>query len=402
LSYTAYDVAKGSARDMMEDALSNGLAVSEQRPGRDRERRIWPEGAEIPGRSSMSVCRFVTRFRECCLIATAVVLLAPGVLSAEERLVFEPPRDANIRMGNGSLVKGRIKSIWPGSLVYLLKDQIEHEVPLSAIRVISTNDRSFQYAPAQEPFEKLAGRTRLPQGVTLQDDEGPTTGQSGSSDGAGAGGGASGGPNYPPRVYASMVGLKTESPPQELGESGGFLTSNGFGGASSRPMPPARIDTRQIASLLNSAESTAASPPVKTSPPLRTQGGPPVLPSAAASRPGETIICSNPDCRKEVPGARYGQSCPFCGTLWLAESAAETLAANTPPAAGGQVVSGNPFGVTPQTPPSNVTPVTAGTTPGGSTVVTGTGFSIESVPWWGKIGAFAGLMFVLWFVSQRR
>jgi hypothetical protein len=155
-----------------------------------------------------------------------------------------------------------------------------------------------------------------------------------------------------------------------------------------------RLDTSALASIGGTSGTVPTLQP--------TTPGSVTLPEEPVE--GETITCSNPKCKREVPGARYGQKCPFCGVLW-AQPNTDVIAKNGGPAGAGPDNGSNPFGKAPSpagTAPAGGGVATAVKTPGGSTVTANTGFGIDSVPWWGKIAGFAGLMFVLWFMTQRR
>lgn len=326
------------------------------------------------------------------LLSFAAWMLLAGPLPAEDLLEFKPPREATARLQDGGTTRGQLKSISASQIVIVLRDNTEREIALPKVRSVSANDKSFTYSPAQEDFSKLLERAQKIQGLFITRDAGTGTAATDDS-GAGAGAPRGGAPNRIPNVYATAIGLAPEETPAPVNGTSGFDAQRGFAGVSLRAQPPAPLDTAAVASLQGASGSVPSTTSVKTTPPA--------VPLVIA-RPGEKIYCSNPDCGKEVPSAKYGEKCPHCGIIWAAESSTDVIARTTPGNTGGPAASGNPFGAAPNQENTAAAVTTAASTPGGSEVTTSSGFSIDSVPWWGKIAGFAGLMFVLWFVAQRR
>ena len=120
----------------------------------------------------------------------------------------------------------------------------------------------------------------------------------------------------------------------------------------------------------------------------------------------EVLICSNPNCQKEVPGAKYGQKCPHCGIIWSRTSNADAVAqvAVNGTSATPIVDPKNPFSrpaAPPQTPPIAL-PNGPAATPVVPAVVQPQGFTLETIPWWGKILGFGASIMVLMWVMGRR
>jgi hypothetical protein len=318
--------------------------------------------------------------------ATLLWLLSAIPAFAADQLEFVPPRDVNIRMANGSLTKAKLKSILPTSIIVSNRDGSEKELSIATVRTVSTSDNSFNYAPAQETFEKLATRAQKIQGVTLRT---RAVAGSAASEKATSTADLSGdkGPNGPPAIYAAMIGLAPKALPEMSSGSAGFVTSSGFGGPNLRPHTHSALDTSAVASMTGLSNRPPAGMPGAVKPAERELVG----------KPGEHVYCSNPKCKKEVHDAHYGDECPYCHIIWAKEDAPAMVAVN-PSGAGSETGGSSPFGAAVS---ATTTTPGAKTTPGAVPIVN-PGFSLETVPWWGKVGGFGAMLFVLWFLSQRR
>lgn len=325
-------------------------------------------------------------------VVANLFLLSMATARGEDAVVFRPVRDVTIQLTNQSAVKGKLKRITATSVIVSLRDGSQKELSIDTVRTVKTNDNRFAYSPAQEPFEKLAVRIKGLQGATIE--------RTGVPPGARAGDDSPKGtrPNSPPALFAAMSGF-TGGGTQSAAED--FSIKNGFAGANMRPREQSPIDMDAVA-FVTGLEAAANRPPSISPKPIGTAG-------QNLGADGEITICANPACGKRVYGAKYGDKCPYCGIVWLEHSNAEVVAAeksvahagSAPTAAAGDQ-KGNPFAsganqvIPPPAPAVNTGAV------GATTIVTSTGFDINSIPWWGKIGGFGGLIFVLWFVSQRR
>ncbi|MBX3443542.1 MAG: hypothetical protein KF774_14135 [Planctomyces sp.] len=343
----------------------------------------------------------VARKRGLTWLLTLTIALIAGRSAQAAELVFLPVREASLRLASGSIVRGDLKSVASDVVTLRLRDGSEKTYPIPDVRTISSNDKAFSWSPAQETFAKLVERADRIQGVSIS---GAASADSNASQGNDAARGRR--PASPPAVFAERAGFA--EPPQETGTSGqaGFVAVGGFPGPSQRPRERAVIDPSTVASLDVPAESDRA---------LATFGE--TRTPAAATRnsatgvstdvPKNAVICTNPACGKAVVGGKYGDRCPHCGVVWVAQSSGDLIASGAVPSQNSGTVanSSNPFGG-PARPAGGggdgAAAVANPATPGGTTVTTTSGFDLEGIPWWGKIGGFAALMFGLWFVSQRR
>jgi hypothetical protein len=333
----------------------------------------------------------VAKGRYALLLAAITFAVLPRA-NAEDRMDFNPVREANVRLTSGASVKGQLKSIAADQVIVIMtKDDSEKVIPMANVRVISTNDKSFTYSPAQESFDKLIERPRL-QGVTIQRGVGSTA-SGDNANGDDARSSASKSPNNPPEVFAQFSGLGGKSKAGPLSSTGGFAAQDGFAGQSVRPGKKPKLDTSALASIVGAPSSASGEPSSSGASATKTPG-------KLIGKPGETIYCSNPKCKKQVTDARYGDKCPHCGVLWLQQSTTDLIASSGSSAAGGTSNPANPFGDGGGAAAAGGN--LAGNAAASPTVVTSGGFSIESVPWWGKLVGFGGLIAVLWFVSQRR
>lgn len=326
----------------------------------------------------------------CAVFAAAISSSVAFFANAEDRMEFRPARDASVRLiTNSGMVKGQLKSIAADQVIVIMKDDSEKVIPMTNVRIISTNDKTFTYSPAQEPFDELIKRPRL-QGVTIHRGGGGSAAGSDDTDDPDEAI-SSKRPNGPPGVFAQFSGFGANAKAGPLSNSGGFVTQDGFAGASVRPgSHKPKLDTAALATIVGPG-SQNANPATGGPAEVKPEG-------KLIGKPGETVICSNPKCRKSVTNARYGDTCPHCGVIWLQQSSTELIASTKPGNNGSAASTANPFGSG-----DNSAGAAAAATPVTSpTVVTSGGFSIETVPWWGKIAGFGGLLAVLWFVSQRR
>jgi len=320
-----------------------------------------------------------------------LLLLSIATARGEDAVVFRPIRDVTVQLTNQSAIKGKLKRITATSVIVSLRDGSQKELGVDTVRTVKTNDGRFAYSPAQEPFEKLAVRIKGLQGATIE----RTSVQPGVRAGDDSPKGTR--PNSPPALFAAMSGFTGGV----KSAGGDFSIKNGFAGSNMRPREQSPIDMDAVA-FVTGLEAAAIRPPAISPKPNGTAG-------QHLDPRGEITICANPACGKQVYGAKYGDKCPHCGIVWLAQSNAEVVAAeksvaHAAPGAAVAVVDrkGNPFGSSAsQVIPPPAPAVNSGAA-GPMTVVSSTGFDINSVPCWGKIGGFAGLIFVLWFVSQRR
>jgi hypothetical protein len=331
------------------------------------------------------------------LVLAAIAVAAAFPAIAEDRIEFSPLREVNVRLTSGAMVRGQLRSIAADQVVVVMKkDDAEKIIPITSVKIISTNDKSFTYSPAQESFKELIERPKL-QGVTIHRSATPSaSGDDASGDDTTTS--ASKRPNSPPDVFAELSGLGAEAKSSSITSSGGFFAQNGFAGASVRPGKKPKLDTTALASIADPTASALNPASVGTS---GTAAGGGKSTGKPIGKPGETIICSNPLCRKEVPGARYGEQCPHCKIIWLEQSAVESIASAGSSNGASAASKGNPFG-SGGNGQQGGGGAAAGAPVVSPTVVTSGGFSIESVPWWGKLVGFGGLIAVLWFVSQRR
>ncbi len=277
---------------------------------------------------------------------------------------FFVPRDVTMRH-NGSAIHGVIKQIDDDEVVLMLRTGADKSYPLSAVTSIVAKDDSFKFYPAQESFDAFLERSANLRGATIVREPAAAAGSAGPGGQGAAGSGVS-------DSYARSIGMQPAAKPESGAAGGGFVQSDGFAGASQRPQPLARLESPNIPELdtatvdamkaeqkaitEKSASSGFALPgggSIQVTPSSTKPGG-----SFALPAPGEEVlICSNPKCRKEVPGAKYGQQCPHCGIIWAAQSGAENIAqaaaSNTPL----PVDPKNPFANAPAAPVNNAAAV---------------------------------------------
>jgi len=319
------------------------------------------------------------------LIAAVASFLAGSSVIAGS-MTFLAPREGTVRH-NGALIRGAIKLITADEVVITPRGGVETSYEMAGVSMISAADNSFKYYPAQEMFDEFLAKSSKLQGVTIVRDATEAT----APDKTKAVSGASEG-------YARMIGMQPAAAPQVTASGGGFAQSGGFAGASQRPKGLERfeaptipeLDSASVAAMERERNSSGSDSVVATPAPQ--------TPTAASE---EVLICSNPACGKEVRGAKYGGTCPHCGLVWTQQPAAD-IAASLPVGSS-----------TPATDPSNpfttpaATPFGIPTTPAPVTTIPVApaqpqGFSLETMPWWGKLAAFGGSIMVLMFVMGRR
>lgn len=275
--------------------------------------------------SSSAVSRFSCRLLSG--IAAAVLLstcaLAQGVEEGFERIQFDPPREAALRVQS---------SATRGLLIWITREKVcvqtgtgtsrerKVEIPLKNASTIRTNDGEFQYRGGDE-FKRLSEYAARLDGVTIGDarealvTDGSALRQVYGLDSPSTISGDA--VNRPPAGGFSSSGAASGSAP------GGFANSGGFGGTSSATTPPAVDVSSQVPATATPLPSGYSSQVVTTT----TQSAspaPPQIPSSSSpvrafARAGEIVTCSV--CRKDVAyDASYGQKCPHCGTIWVLDS----------------------------------------------------------------------------------
>jgi hypothetical protein len=328
----------------------------------------------------------------CAARVLAIILALSATSVAEDSVTFLVPRDAFLFTNSGR-VPVRVKSITASEAIVIIKDGSEKAFPLTSFNVLQGADGSFKFSPAKQTFPELLDHMSKIGGVNV-------VRSSGSVDSGDYAVGRAEPPN-PQRAYAQAIGMQTVVPSSAGGASGGFAANGGFAGPSLRPQPlarfelPANLDTDAGA---NAGARQPAEPATGSKP-----GAPSIARSGSATATEDILICSNPKCGKEVPGAKYGEKCPYCGALWAAQSTAEIAANSTPGST--YYDPKNPFARSPGAQPENGQPAAPAphVLPTPPTVVQAPAeFSLETLPWWGKLGCFAGAILVLWFVTQRR
>lgn len=336
--------------------------------------------------------QFLFSHRRRCLAAgiLGVLCLFTGrMASAGDRVEFRLLRDVTVRLTNGSGVRGKLKSISEQDVVVLMKDDEDKVIPIENVRTLQTNDSSFKYTPASGEFEKLVARVPKIQGATIQRDP---AGAATEGEESTASKSTGEGPGGPPAVFARMSGFGKPPSSSKVASSGGIIAVDGFAGANLGPQEKVKLDTTAVATLMHKAAAASGAAEAATRP--AAPKGPLV------GKPGETVLCANPKCGKPVLSARYGEKCPHCGVTWVQEAAADVIAKGGS-SGGVQPVGGNPFG-NGSSNNSAQAGQAASVTPTSPTVAAPQSFNLEAVPWWGKAAGFAGLLAVLWFVSQRR
>ncbi|QDT53332.1 hypothetical protein Pan44_13480 [Caulifigura coniformis] len=322
------------------------------------------------------------------ILIAAVASFLAGSAAHGGSMTFLAPREGMVRH-NGALIRGAITLITADQVVVTPRGGAETSYEMSGVTMISAADNSFKYYPAQETFDEFLAKSSKLQGVTIVRDA-PEVGSAAKTKNVA---GASDG-------YARMIGMQPAATSQVTSSGGGFAQSGGFAGASQQPKALAKFDAPSIPELdadavaaMERERSAAGNDSAVTAVPPTGQ-----TPGSAGE---EVLICSNPACGKEVRGAKYGGTCPHCGIVWAQQPAAE-IATSIPPGSSTPVTNpANPFATpaaTPFTVP--VTPAPATTIP--AVAAQPQGFSLETMPWWGKLLAFGASIMVLMFVMGRR
>jgi hypothetical protein len=341
------------------------------------------------------------------LIATGSMLSTDAVEAGS--MTFLAPRQGSVRHNGGTLLRGGIKSISDEEVV-VVSSSGEKSVAMSTVTSVTSADGAVKFYPAQETLDEFLAKSAGMRGATIVRDSTP---------GGGRGAGDAKMIGTVSDAYAKSIGMQPASAPKASSSSGGFVQSGGFAGPSQRPQGLARLEAPSIPELdaatvakMEQERKTAEADASAQKFALPGGGEVKVIPSSGNSRfalPAageEVLICSNPNCRKEVPGAKYGQKCPYCGVIWARESVADAVAANPPGSVSSSPVVDpkNPFAKAPAAPgpaaaalpqpgaPPPVTPVAAPPE----------GFSLETIPWWGKLLGFGASIMVLMWVMGRR
>lgn len=333
------------------------------------------------------------------LCAAAAVLAFHGMAQAGS-LTFLSPREVVMRH-NGTPVRGQVKSMTSDEVVMILRSGVEKSYAMSGVASIIAADKSFQYMPNQESFDDFLAKAGSIRGVTVVRDESP--------DGATSAGGSTKMIGSVSDGYARAVGMQPSATPQAGSSGGGFVQSGGFAGSSQRPQALARLEAPEIAPLDPAAVSKLVEEKqtqglAATTPKFALPGGTvaAVQPPASSDASEEVLICSNPNCQKEVRGAKYGQTCPHCGMIWAQQSNTEVIASTPVNGAAPVVDARNPFAraPAPQSAPVALpnTAVPAAVAPAAAPQ----GFALETIPWWGKLGGFgASIMVLMWILGRR-
>ncbi len=299
----------------------------------------------------------------------------------------------------------------PDEVVVVLKTGVEKSYAMSAISSIVAADNSFKYFPAQETFDEFLAKSAAVRGVTIVRDETPDVPGGGTRTEPRVLGGVSDG-------YARMIGMQPPATPQVTSTGGGFSQVGGFAGASQRPQGLARLEPPVIPELDGATvavmeEQRKAAELEASTPKFALPGGavaavtpssnnkPFALPAAGA----EVLICSNPACQKEVPGAQYGQKCPHCGIIWASQSNSDALAAAAANPGGPLVDPRNPFAKSAPAAGNNAphnAAAPAVLAPPEAVAPAAEGLNLENIPWWGKALGFGASILLLMFIMQRR
>ena len=350
------------------------------------------------------------------LIAAGVMATFESVATAGS-ITFLSPRQVAVRHSGGTLLRGGIKSMTDDEVVVNTTGG-DKSVALSTVSSVIASDGSFKFLPMQETLDEFLAKSSSLRGVTILRDNAPG-GAAGSTDTKTISTVSDG--------YAKSIGMQSPGSPRGGSSSGGFVQSDGFGGASQRPQQLARLEApnipeldpavvRQLEEQRKQAELASKTPTFGV-PGASTPTGP-ASSDLTFGRPAgqEIMICANPKCRKEVPGAKYGDKCPHCGMVWAKESAGDLLAQN-PPNGSSTPSNGSPTPVSDPKNPFNKGPVQAapgpapapmavqqGQPPGAAAPVVGQaqGFSLETMPWWGKLVGFGASVVVLMWLWGRR
>jgi hypothetical protein len=336
------------------------------------------------------------------LIAAGLLAMISGRANAGS-MTFLAPREVAVRHNGGSLLRGGIKVINDQEVV-VGTARGEKSIALNAVTSVIAADGSFKFYPAQETLDEFLAKSASVRGVTIVRDSAPASTPGGPAD---------------PKIasvssaYAKSIGMQPSGIPQASSSSGGFVQSGGFGGASQRPQALARLDAPSIpevdpATVAKLEQERKAAQIEAATPKFALPGGSTIAttPPASGSNfalPGkseEVLICSNPKCRKEVSGAKYGDKCPYCGVTWAAESAAEIAQNGSSAPADPR----NPFAKAPAAAQPAVAEAPLAPAPGQVVPAAAQpqGFSLETIPWWGKVLGFISSIVVLMWVLGRR
>jgi hypothetical protein len=348
-----------------------------------------------------------SKLLQAAVFAAGALLAFDGIAEAGS-VTFLSPRDVMMRHSSGP-VRGQVKSMSTDEVVMILRTGLEKSYPMSGVTSIIAADKSFQFMPNQESFDEFLGKATNIRGVTVVRDDA-------------AGGAANPGDTKSIGTvsdgYARAIGMQQAGTPQAGSSSGGFVQADGFAGSSQRPQKLARLDAPNIPELdratVTQMEEVRKAKELEAATPKFALPGGGVIPIQPTPSKGgfalpeageEVLICSNPNCQKEVPGAKYGQKCPHCGIIWSRTSAGDALAGAPLNGTSTPVVDPkNPFNrpaAPPQTAPIAL-PNVAAATPVSPVAVQPQGFTLETIPWWGKILGFGASIMVLMWVMGRR
>ncbi|HVJ86659.1 MAG TPA: hypothetical protein VM452_13500 [Caulifigura sp.] len=360
------------------------------------------------GRKLMFSKRRLTAFA----VAFVGVIAMNANLAEAGSIRFLTPREVVLRH-NGTPIRAGLRSMTQDEVVVVLKTGLEKSYAMSAVNSISAADKTFQYYPSQETFDEFLTRSTNMRGVTIiRDDDSAAAGKPGTGNEAKPLGSASSG-------YARMIGMQPAASPQVASSGGGFVQANGFAGASQRPQGLARLETPVIPELDSPTvaameQERKAVIEANTKAPFALPGGGAVPLATTPSKSGgsgfalppageEVLICSNPKCQKEVPGAKYGQTCPHCGIVWTQQSNLDALVSESANPSAPVVDPKNPFAkVIPVARPAPAMPPAPAPAVPDAAAVAPEGFSLEAIPWWGKLLVFFGSIMVLMFILGRR
>ena len=341
-------------------------------------------------------------------------------LAGNERIEFDPPREASIRQTTRVVVRGELLAVSRRVALIQLEGrsgQPGKQIPVNmkTISVLRTTDGEFHYTKGDDFGELVDFAVRL-DGVSIADDRVAYGSDMGGDDVPAAV------PNTPPPNRPPGAGPRSMRPAQTGNRPGGFgsggFGNRGFGGnrVGSGRQPVGTVPGTGTQPGAMPAENTPTATPIGSgfgSAPASSGGTSDTSSDSSAgsgptsTAPSEIIVCGN--CMKDVAvTAANGEKCPHCGILWAepiyVPPAPTTIAHNT--AAPGQSGMGQPAagasgvvrpGAVAQPGPQQLPP------PPAAPAATGMqDFDLATMPIWMKAGLFFGALAVAWMLIQRR
>jgi hypothetical protein len=295
-------------------------------------------------------------------LTAAMSFQGASAVGADPEIVFDPPKTVVVRQSNGAPARGELLRIDREELHLRALNGDEVQFKLERVRSVKTSDESFEYWPAQETFDELAGRINTVQGAKLNGTV------------AAANGGTQQTGQNRSRTRKHKRDDDYGATPDEDGRSGFELRANGNGidparqgrADSARPAPQGADDTEPTENGTTDAD-----------------------PAPGA----EILVCSN--CQKDLPaGFVSGGRCPHCDRVVVFD----TGDSNPFAASAGSASPQNPFAANGAPPPAQIPAAAAGAPPAADAG----GGGLDSIPLYGKIGIFAAFLVVGWLILQRR